>query len=83
MSLMKLTSAFKWALPIWFVLMIVTAAVMFLTNYVEDAGVGEALKRYSVVAGFSLPAIAYLIKRTADDFSLLRRSVGEDREGDR
>lgn len=70
---MKWMTALRWATLIWIVTIGLAGAGMFLTDFfAADVEHAEVTKRFALLAGVSLPLIAFLIKETSDDFRRLR-----------
>jgi len=70
--------AVKWSLPVWVVTVSAIGASMLLTNFVEEIGTPEALKRLGFIVVLGLPLIACLIKATADDVAAYRAAWRKD-----
>ena len=78
---MKWRTAFKWAIPLWAAMMAGVAALIFLG---DDTPAGDVIWRYALFGILLLSAIAWLgVKKTADDFAKLGRSLAEDRQSER
>ena len=58
---MKWAMAVKWSLPVWAVTVSAIGASMVLTDFGEEIGTPEALKRVGFIVVVGLPLIACLI----------------------
>lgn len=75
---MKWTTAVKWSVPVWVVIMSAIGTLMFSTDFVQEIGTPVALKRFGLILVVALLLIAYLIKATADDVAAYRAAWGKD-----
>lgn len=70
--------ALKWATPVWIVTMAAIGALMFLTDFVLNAGTAETLKRFVLVTFAALPLITFLIRAISDDVARFRATFLEN-----
>lgn len=70
-------NALKWVTPFWIVTICAIGISMFFTDFANDVGTPEALKRLCLVALVGLPLIALVIRATVKDVARFRAAFAK------
>lgn len=78
---MTWSAALRWSVPVTIVVLGAVGAIILLSDYIEQVGEPEAMKRFAIVSVTTYLGMALLLKQTADSISAWKsayRSSSDD-----